>query len=154
MNEPKLPLLLIVEDNEDHIELLRDRFRKAHLMNPVHVARDGVEAVSYLAGEGTYQDRDAYPLPGIAILDLMLPRMDGFELLLWIRARPEFNKMPAIVLTSHGDDPMVERARQCGADGFLVKGVDTDGLIELLKNAFLGWALVPIGSPGDSLTMV
>ena len=139
-----IPTILIVEDNDRDIQLLRARFREARLLNPVQVVRDGVAAAKYLAGEEPYRDRSRHPIPGIVILDLMLPKMDGFEVLAWIRAREQFNGLPVIVLTAHDGEPMIERARASGADGFLVKGVDIDGLIELLRNAFLGWALLPM----------
>ena len=60
--------------------------------------------------------------------------MDGFEVLTWIRAHPQFAKLPVIVLTAHHSDRLIERALNTGADGYLVKGVDTAGLIALLKN--------------------
>src|ERR1043166_7453895 len=135
----RLPTILVVEDDEHDLELLRRCFREARLMNPVQTLRDGLEAARYLAGQGMYRQRHLYPLPGIVILDLMLPKMDGFDVLAWIRARPQFNNLPAIVLTGHANDPNTERAMLCGADGFLVKGADTDALIHLLRNAFLGW---------------
>jgi len=113
-------------------------------MNPITVVRDGLEAVSYLAGDPPYSERRIHPLPGIIILDLKIPKMDGFEVLTWIRSRPNFKRLPIVVLTSHGEDPMMERATACGAHAFLIKGVDTDGLVNLLQNTFLGWALVPI----------
>ena len=113
------------------------------MINPIHVAHDGEEALHYLSGEDGYHDRTKFPLPGIVILDLKLPKVDGFQLLAWIRARSQFNHIPVIVLTSQGNDPNARRASECGADGFLMKGIDTEGLIALLKNAILAWALVP-----------
>ena len=66
----QLPSILVVEDNEKDLELLQCRFRDAHLMNPVRVVRNGLEATRYLDGEGEYEDRRLFPLPGIVILDL------------------------------------------------------------------------------------
>ena len=138
-----LPTILVVEDNERDIELLRDRFQEARLMNPLRLVRDGVGATEYLDGSGLYRDRKSYPLPGIVVLDLMLPKMDGFEVLAWIRARKQFNPIPILVLTAHNEDPMIQRATKEGADGYLVKEEGIEGLIYLLKNEFMGWALVP-----------
>ena len=139
-----LPTILLVEDNARDIELLRERCKLARLMNPLRVVRDGVSAAEYLAGIDLYADRNRYPLPGIVLLDLVLPKLDGFEVLAWIRARPEFDQMPVLILTAHRADPLIQRARQQGADGYLVKGLDAEGLLHLLQNAFLGWALVPV----------
>ena len=139
-----IPTILIVEDNQNDVEFLRERFARARMINPRRVVRDGAEAIQYLSGEGKYADRQVYPLPGIVLLDLAMPKMDGFEVLDWIRARKEFDQMPVIVLTGFSSDPLIQRAQGAGADGYLIKGVDTEGLLHLLTNAFLGWALVPV----------
>ena len=139
-----LPTILIVEDNQNDIELLRQRFADARLINPRRVVRDGAEAIDYLSGRGKYADREKFPLPGIVLLDLAMPKRDGFEVLAWIRARQEFDQMPVIILSVHSEDPMIQRARRLGADSYLIKGVDMEGLLHLLTNAFLGWALVPV----------
>src|SRR5262245_26950315 len=78
-------VILIVEDREDDILVIRKAFDKASLPNPVKIVRDGEEALAYLSGEGKYSSRDEYPLPALILLDLKLPRMDGFEVLTWIR---------------------------------------------------------------------
>jgi CheY-like chemotaxis protein len=129
-----LPTILIVEDAQEHVELLEARFAEARLFNPIQTVPDGKLATEYLAGVGVFADRETYPLPGIVLLDLVLPLMDGFEVLTWIRAHPQFAKLPVIVLTAHHSDLLIERALNTGADGYLVKGVDTAGLIALLKN--------------------
>ena len=139
-----IPTILIVEDNQNDIEFLRERFARARMINPRRVVRDGAEAILYLSGDGKYSDREVYPLPGIVLLDLAMPKRDGFEVLEWIRSRREFDQMPVIILTGFSSDPLIQRARNSGADGYLVKGVDTEGLLHLLTNAFLGWALVPV----------
>lgn len=144
-----LPTILLVEDNPKDAELLCLRFEEARLQNPVQVVPDGVEAAKYLAGEGEYQDRKKYPLPGIIILDLHLPKMDGFEVLAWIRSRRQFDGLPVIILTSDDSDPTIEKSRAYGADGYLTKDSNLEGLVALLKNAFLGWALVPIADRGQ-----
>lgn len=143
MDKTRLPLILVVEDDEEHIELFQERCKQAHLMNPVVVVRDGFEAAAYLAGESPYQDRHTHPLPGIVILDLVLRRMGGFELLLWIRGRPQFNHIPVVVFTAHTDSLVMERVRKRGADGFLAKGADVSELIAFHESAFLQWALFP-----------
>ena len=137
------PAILLVEDNDRDIELLRERFKGARLMNPLRVVRDGTAAARYLAGLGRYQNRAVYPPPGMVLLDLMLPKMDGFEVLAWIRARPEFNGLCVIVLTAYASDPLIERARACGANGYLIKGEGTEDLLRLLRGGDLGWALLP-----------
>ena len=78
-------LILLVEDNEDDVSLIERAFARAGIDNPLQVVRDGEQAVSYLKAEGEYADRVKYPLPSLVLLDLKMPRRNGFEVLSWIR---------------------------------------------------------------------
>src|SRR5688572_10273895 len=79
--------ILVAEDNEDHVVLIRRAFKQARFLNPVHVVQDGAEAIAYLNGEGKYADRNEYPMPGLLLLDLKMPNKNGFEVMEWIRAQ-------------------------------------------------------------------
>src|SRR5579862_9390544 len=103
--------ILLVEDNEDDIILIERAFAKARLINPLQVVRDGEEAIAYLSGEGVYNDRDRYPFPLMLLLDLHLPRKNGFEVLDWLRHRPEAAELTVVVLTSSTDQHDFARAR-------------------------------------------
>src|SRR5262249_17375864 len=93
------PIILLAEDNEDDVILIERAFRKAGLLSPLMVVRDGEEAISYISGFGRYSDRAQFPLPDLFLLDLKLPMRDGFEVLRWIQTQPELKKLPVIVLT-------------------------------------------------------
>jgi len=121
---PETRPILLVEDREDDVFLVRRAFEKAYLLNPLQVVRNGEEAVAYLKGEGTYANRAGYPLPSLILLDLKLPGMDGFDVLRWIRQEPNFGSLPVIVLTSSEQIRDVNRAYQLGANSFLVKPTD------------------------------
>ncbi len=121
---PETRPILLVEDREDDVFLVRRAFEKAYLLNPLQVVRNGEEAVAYLKGEGTYANRAGYPLPSLILLDLKLPGMDGFDVLRWIRREPNFGSLPVIVLTSSEQIRDVNRAYQLGANSFLVKPTD------------------------------
>src|SRR5262245_6778938 len=97
---PEQAVILLVEDREDDILLVRKSFEKGGINNPFQVVRDGEEAIQYLAGEGRYSNRAEYPLPDLILLDLKMPRVDGFEVLMWIRRQPGFGSIPVVVLTS------------------------------------------------------
>src|SRR5688572_30658149 len=91
--------MLWVEDDADDVLLIGRAIRKAGLAAPFLVG-DGREAVEYLSGSGKYADRLAHPFPSIILLDLKLPKMSGFEVLNWIRKRPELCRIPVIMFTS------------------------------------------------------
>ena len=147
-------VILIVEDREDDILLMRKAFEKASVSNPVHVVHDGEEAIAYLSGEGQYANRAEYPLPILVLLDLKLPRRDGFEVLAWIRRQPGILGLPVVVLTSSTEIRDVNRAYQLGANSFFVKEVDflgTVDLTKLLKTYWLKKSLTPETSRQDQI---
>src|SRR5438105_2858307 len=114
-------VILVAEDREDDIILIRRAFARARVVNPIHVVRDGEEALAYLKGEGKYGNRREYPLPELLLLDLKMPRMDGFEVLRWVRSQPDLRLLRVVVLTSSEDVRDVNLAYQLGANSFLVK---------------------------------
>src|SRR3989442_654748 len=113
---PDISVFLLAEDREDDIILIRRAFHKAHLLNPVQVVRDGEETIAYLKGEGRYANRAEYPLPALLLLDLKMPRKDGFEVLRWIRQEPGLRSLRVVVLTSSDRLQDVNLAYQLGAN--------------------------------------
>jgi CheY-like chemotaxis protein len=124
-------LFLLVEDNADDVMLIRRAFQKSRVLNPVHIARTGEEALAYLSGEGRYRNRTEFPLPALVLLDLKMPGMDGFDVLKWIRNQPGLNLLRVVVLTSSDSMRDVNEAYQLGANSFLVKPVDFDRFVEI-----------------------
>lgn len=132
-------VILLVEDREDDILLVRKAFERGAIHNPLHVVRDGEEALHYLAGEGPYSNRAEYPLPDLILLDLKLPKVDGFDVVRWIRRQPGFSKIPVVVLTSSDAIRDVNRAYALGANSFLVKPLDFENFIETAKSLRKYW---------------
>ena len=128
---PDQALILLVEDREDDIFLLRRSFEKAGVANPIQVVRNGEEAISYLTGTGMYSDRAEFPLPELILLDLKMPRLDGFEVLKWLRSQPELSRLRVVVLSCSDDIQDVNRAYKLGANSFLVKPEDLNQFVEL-----------------------
>lgn len=127
------PVILVAEDREDEILLLRRAFKHANILNPLQIVRDGEEAVAYLKGEGRFSNRDEYPLPSLMLLDLKMPRMDGFEVLQWIRRQPTLSSLRVVVLTASEEIRDVNMAYQLGANSFLVKPVDFDNFVDVIE---------------------
>jgi CheY-like chemotaxis protein len=113
--------IIVVDDSEDDILLLTRSLKKARIQNQVVALPSGKELVRYLKGEGSYMDRELYPLPGIIFLDVHMPEMDGFQVLDWLRNNKEFHLLPVVVLT--GTMPLTDAttAYQKGAASFLSK---------------------------------
>ena len=130
---PDQSLILLAEDREDDILLIRKAFAKAFIANPLQVVRDGEEAVEYLKGEGKYSNRAEYPLPDLLLLDLKMPRMDGFEVIKWVREQPSLSRLRIVVLTSSDSIRDVNVAYRLGANSFMVKPMDFEDVIEMTK---------------------
>lgn len=137
----KCPILL-AEDEQNDVFLIKRAFQKAQLVNPIRVVSDGQEAIQYLRGDGDYADRERFPLPTLVLLDLKMPRMGGFDVISWVRQQPGLKRLPLVVLTSSRDGPDINRAYELGANTYLVKPVEFDGLVEMMKNLSLYWFIM------------
>jgi len=126
-------VFLLVDDNEDHVMLLRRAFLKSNVLNPLQVVRNGQEAILYLQGAGRYRNRSEFPLPKIVLLDLKMPGVDGFDVLRWIRQQPELRALRVVVLTSSDAIRDVNLAYELGANSFLVKPMDFEDLAQLTQ---------------------
>src|SRR5690349_23216853 len=116
--------VLLAEDNAQDVWLAQRAFAKARLANHLEVVRDGEQAIAYFNGSGRYADRKRYPLPILLLLDLYMPKIDGFEVLEWLREHPRLDRLPVAVLTSSDHDPDAQRAFGLGADSYLIKPPD------------------------------
>jgi DNA-binding response OmpR family regulator len=113
--------ILLAEDDEDDIFLMRRAFQMAGPRNPLMVVRDGREAIWYLNAEGIYADRQAYPWPCMLLLDLKMPLVNGFDVLIWLQKRRRPKNLLVVILTSSTHDTDIVRALELGADAYWVK---------------------------------
>lgn len=134
--------VLLVEDDPDDVLLTQIAFEKARLANPLEVVRDGEEAIAYLSGAKQYSNRERYPLPILLLLDLKMPKVNGFQVLEWLRAHKELSRIPVAVMTSSNDDPDVRKAYELGAHSYLIKPPDAVALLELVKRLHAYWMIV------------
>ena len=125
--------ILLVEDNEDDVFLMKRALQGARVVNPLQVVEDGQQAVDYLTGAGQFADRETYPLPAVVFLDLKLPYISGHDVLAWIRRQKEFESLVVIVLTSSNEASDLSRCYALGANSYLVKPPTPDQLEDLAK---------------------
>ena len=125
--------LLLVEDNEDDVFLMKRALKGARVVNPLLVVEDGQQAVDYLGGAGKFADRDQYPLPAVVFLDLKLPFISGHDVLAWIRRQRELESLVVIVLTSSNEPSDLNRCYALGANSYVVKPPTPEQLEDLAK---------------------
>jgi len=140
-------VILLVEDNPDDEALTLRALKKNNIRNEVVVARDGVEAVDYLFGIGAHAGRDLSALPHVVLLDLKLPRMDGFEVLERIRASEATKFLPVVILTTSNEDQDRLRGYGLGANSFVRKPVEFDKFIEAVRQLGLYWLILNEAAP-------
>ena len=128
--------ILLVEDNADDEELTVRALKKNNVKNDLVIARDGVEALDYLFGTGAYSGRDTASLPGLVLLDLKLPKIDGLEVLRRIRGDARTRRMPVTVLTSSKEEQDVIKSYDLGANSYIRKPVDFNQFSEAVRPRF------------------
>src|ERR1700691_1681169 len=105
-------MILLIEDNEDDVFILKRAMGKLQKWIPMYVAINGQEALDYLRAVGNYKDRKTFPVPSLIFLDLKLPKVHGFEVLTWINQQPEFKNIPVAILTSSPEERDRKRAEE------------------------------------------
>lgn len=131
--------ILVVEDNADHALLVRLAAERVDPSLDIVVCPDGQEAVDLLSGVAPYGDRTAHPLPALILLDLIMPRLDGFAVLEWVRSQPAFAQLPVVVLTSSISPLDEARAMRLGASAFHTKPADLAELGDQVRGIVQRW---------------
>lgn len=133
-------IILLVEDSADDAQLITRAFERVGVENPVRRLRDGEEAMAYLAGIGQYADRVQNPIPAVILLDLNLPKFNGYQLMVWLRTQPDLKRIPVVVLTESRDATSINRAYDAGANSYLVKPGEPSEIsrvVDLVQNYWL-----------------
>ena len=131
--------ILLVEDNEDDILLEQEALADAKLVNLLYVVRDGEEAIAYLRRQGKYQNAQ---MPGLVLLDINMPKKNGFEVLNEIKADPNLMHIPVIMLTTSDSEADIVKSYAKGACSFITKPMDFDKFRDVVRRFALYWALV------------
>lgn len=134
--------ILLVEDSPTDSELAVRSFRKAKITNVLHIARDGAEALDFLFATGAHDARKNQPLPGVILLDLNLPKVDGLTVLRRIKADRRLSRIPVIVLTASKDDRDIAASRELGVESYIVKPLDFQNFSQVTPHLELEWTLV------------
>ncbi len=129
--------ILLIEDNPMDVDLTKRAFARRDLTNPVQVARDGEEAVSWIA-----RWEAGEPCPVVILLDLKLPKLNGLEVLRQFKMRPVSHKIPVVVLTTSTEDSDVKAAYEYGANSYIVKPVDFDKFMAVAEQIELYWTVL------------
>ncbi|MEW6481763.1 MAG: response regulator [bacterium] len=134
--------ILLVEDNEDDIVIIQKVFKKLKLINPLYIVRDGEEAIDFLLNKGDYSDKEKAPRPGLILLDINMPRMDGFETLENIKKEPCLKTIPVIMLTVSEREEDIVRSYENGAVSYITKPMDFEQFVKVMEQFEIYWTLV------------
>lgn len=126
--------ILLVEDDENDVFLMKRAMKGTQIANPLQIATNGQEALDYMMGTGKFTDRSQFPLPSLVFLDLKLPYKNGFEVLQGIRNEPSLNSIIVVVLTSSSEERDIQKAYGLGTHSFLIKPPTPQMLLELMQS--------------------
>ncbi|MGE5391855.1 MAG: response regulator [Deltaproteobacteria bacterium] len=139
-------VILLVEDNEDHAELVKRNFQTHRIANHIYHVKDGEEALDFLFHRGAYSNIETSPKPNLILLDLRLPKLDGLGVLNLVKADEQLKSIPTVVLTSSESENDVNLAYENHVNSFLVKPLDFDKFSAMMRELgmyWLGWNTNP-----------
>ena len=126
-------VILLVEDDPAHYEIVRRNFEMSHLANRLLWVQDGQAALDYLYRKGEFNDPDKFPMPNLILLDLRLPKVDGLDVLKTLKSDPKLSSIPVVILTTSSGEIDIAKAYKYHANSYLVKPVDFPRFVELMK---------------------
>lgn len=140
MNVPKKTLIILMADDDADDRLLaQDAMQESRVLNELHFVENGVQLLSYLRGDDEFSDRTLYPMPGLILLDLNMPKMDGREALAAIKADTRLRRIPVVILTTSKAEEDMVKGYDLGAASYITKPVTFDALVELMRTLGKYW---------------
>ncbi|MBI3221986.1 MAG: PAS domain S-box protein, partial [Nitrosomonadales bacterium] len=139
--------ILLVEDDPAHAEIVRRNLENARVANQLHWVADGQEALDFLQHSGKYQNLHDAPVPGLILLDLRLPKVDGIEVLNAVKSDPQLAKIPVVVMTTSAAESDIARAYENRANSYVVKPLDLGkftALLDVIGYYWLVWNERPL----------
>jgi CheY-like chemotaxis protein len=137
--DPEKYPILLVEDNPDDILITQRAWKKGLIKNKLYVVNDGEQALEFVYKKGEYTDA---PTPSLMLLDLKMPKVDGFEVLKTVKQDEVLKKMPIVVLTSSKDNSALDRAYSLGCNSFIVKPVGYNNFLEAVIDIQRYWIII------------
>jgi two-component system response regulator len=135
-------IILLIEDNPDDVALTIRAFEKNRIKNKVIIAEDGVEALDYIFRKGKYSERNINENPALVLLDINLPKINGFEILKKIRENESSKLLPVVILTSSKEEMDIIKGYKYGANSYIRKPVDFEKFFEVIQTLGLYWLIL------------
>jgi CheY-like chemotaxis protein len=136
--------VLLAEDNEHDIIATKRAWKRHHIANPLYIVKDGEECLDFLHQRGKYSEPETTPRPGVLLLDINMPKMDGLAVLKHIREDRELRHLPVVILTSSKDEGDRLKSYNLGVNAYIVKPVGFDNFSEAVRTINLFWELVDL----------
>ena len=134
--------ILLVDDNESDIKIAKRAFAKCGLKSNLYVAMDGEEALDFIYHRGKFTDKGMYPRPGLILLDIKMPKVDGFQVLQKLKSDPQYNFIPVIMLTSSKDEEDIVKSYRNGAASFIPKPISYESFIKVVDGFNFYWHII------------
>ncbi len=147
--DQNLRSILMVDDDRDDQKLVEKALRERGAKNPILFLTDGEELLDYLKHKGKFSNAEDFRKPSFILLDLNMPRMDGRKALLFLKADPELKKIPVLVLSTSSAEEDILRSYNLGANSFIVKPVDYQGLLAMAESLIKYWLELVELPPGN-----
>ncbi|MBI4846460.1 MAG: response regulator [Candidatus Omnitrophica bacterium] len=141
--------ILLAEDNPDDVEITKRAFQQAKVINRLYIVRDGKEALDFLLHQGEYEDGLKAPAPGLILLDINMPKINGIEVLKTIKTDKSLKYIPVIMLTISRKDEDIIKSYGLGCNSFIQKPVDFDKFVSVAKEIGLYWGIFNTQFPED-----
>jgi CheY-like chemotaxis protein len=131
--------ILLVDDNDSDVAITLRAFNKLKIKSKVHVVNDGQEALDYIHHRGKYHDKEKFPRPDLILLDINMPKLDGFGVLNKLKSEPKYNYIPIIMLTSSRAEEDIVKSYKDGAASFIPKPINYDDFVKVVKGMYSYW---------------
>jgi CheY-like chemotaxis protein len=137
--KPRPIVILVAEDDEEDRMLVQEALEESRLANQLFFVTDGEELMAYLRHEGKYADTEKFPMPGLILLDLNMPRKDGREAMKELKADPHLRVIPTVVLTTSKAEEDIIRTYGLGVNSFITKPVTFSSLVNVMRTLGKYW---------------